>query len=296
MQVKMSRSKFIPVILLTAMLSGCGGNVVTFDDQQDSAPGVQPDLSSVPDAVPKVEPRSRYGNPASYEVRGKRYFVRDSADGYVQQGIASWYGTKFHGRRTSSGEPYDMFAMTAAHKSLPLPTYVEVTNLRNGRKVVLKVNDRGPFHQNRIIDLSFAAAKRLGITAKGTGLVEVRAINPNATAAPVPVVQAAAPVTSQPVVKATAQPSAPPIASTDLNTQVSMFLQVGAFISRGNAERLQSKLRNAAITDSAISQTSSAGNTVYRVRIGPIANVDDADKLSVKLSSLGLPDARVVID
>ena len=102
-----------------------------------------------------MEPKSRYGNPESYVVFGKRYYVKDSSKGYVETGIASWYGTKFHGRRTSSGETYDMYAMTAAHKTLPLPTYVEVTNLNNGRSIIVKVNDRGRFHEIRIIDLSY---------------------------------------------------------------------------------------------------------------------------------------------
>ena len=128
--------------------------------------------------MPKVESKSKYGNPKSYVVFGKRYYVKDSAKGYVEQGIASWYGTKFHGRRTSSGETYDMYAMTAAHKTLPLPTYARVTNLENGRSVMVKVNDRGPFHQNRIIDLSYSAATRLGIVKTGTGRVEVEAIDP----------------------------------------------------------------------------------------------------------------------
>ena len=152
-------------------------------DNKDGAPsGVMLKSTSevmlIPDAIPKVEPRSRYGNPQSYVVFGKRYAVLKSADGYRKRGIASWYGTKFHGKRTSSGEPYDMYAMTAAHKSLPLPSYVRVTNLKNKRSVVVKVNDRGPFHENRIIDLSYAAAIKLGISDGGTGVVQVTVIDP----------------------------------------------------------------------------------------------------------------------
>ena len=138
---------------------------------------------AMPDAVPAAEPRSRYGNPKTYEVMGERYFVLNSAEGYKEQGRASWYGTKFHGKRTSSGQPYDMYQMTAAHKTLPLPTYVRVTRKSNGRSVVVKVNDRGPFHTGRIIDLSYAAAARLDLLKEGSAEVEVEALAPGASAA-----------------------------------------------------------------------------------------------------------------
>jgi len=131
-----------------------------------------------PDAVPVEEPRSRYGNPESYEVRGVTYHVLETSEGYEAEGTASWYGEEFQGRRTSSGEPYDMYAMTAAHRTLPIPTYVEVTNLENGRTVVVRVNDRGPFHEGRIIDLSYAAAQKLGLVGPGTARVRVRALEP----------------------------------------------------------------------------------------------------------------------
>jgi rare lipoprotein A len=132
----------------------------------------------VPDAVPVEEPRSRYGNPDTYEVGGVTYYVLESSEGYVAEGLASWYGEEFQGRRTSSGEPYDMHAMTAAHRTLPIPTYVEVTNLESGRRAVVRVNDRGPFHEGRIIDLSYAAARKLGIVGPGTAHVRVRALEP----------------------------------------------------------------------------------------------------------------------
>lgn len=138
----------------------------------------QGDLDAIPDAVPVAEERSRYGNPSEYEVDGKTYHVMDSADGYEQEGIASWYGPDFQGKRTSSGEPYDMYLMTAAHRTLPIPTYLEVTNLDNGRTVVVRVNDRGPFHSDRILDLSYVAARKLGIVGPGTGRVRIRALVP----------------------------------------------------------------------------------------------------------------------
>ena len=161
-----------------ASRGGVSGGSDGFPDQ------VPPDIASIPDAVPVPEPRSRYGNPGQYDVLGKRYFVLGTADGYRERGHASWYGTKFHGRRTSSGEPYDMFAMTAAHKTLPLPSYVRVTHLGNGRSVVVKVNDRGPFHEGRIIDLSYAAATKLGLLKDGSAEVEVETLSPGALPPP----------------------------------------------------------------------------------------------------------------
>lgn len=278
----MKLTKIYILAFFCAGLSACGGSSYVFEEQ-DSAPDERRDLSNVPDAVPRDEPRSRYGNPNSYEVFGKRYHVMESSAGYVEKGISSWYGTKFHGRKTSSGERYDMYAMTAAHKSLPLPTYAQVTNLKNGRKVIVKVNDRGPFHENRIIDLSYSAAYRLGILGKGTGFVEVRAINPNQP---------------EPVTRVAARDEAPVRETEQSATEkaISMYLQVGAFVSRDNAERLHSKLLNAALGETLISQTQHNGNTVYRVRLGPILDVDIADQLVNKLAKLGIHSSRVVTD
>ena len=243
----------------------------------DGAPTRVPaDIEAIPDAVPRVEASSRYGNPSSYVVFAKRYEVMPSAVGHVERGIASWYGTKFHGRRTSSGEPYDMYAMTAAHKSLPLPTYVSVTNLENGRRVVLRVNDRGPFHDNRIIDLSYTAAVKLGIQRKGTGLVEVRAIDPRqppAVAAPVPAPTAAA----------------PPV-------PVRIYLQAGAFTARANAERLAATLEPLGDVPVTLSTTVSAGQVFHRVRLGPLANVDEADALAARVRDAGHDLPRVVLE
>lgn len=278
--VKLARKLILT--LCCAGLSACGGSSYIFDEQ-DSAPSERRDLSSIPDAVPRDEPRSRYGNPASYKVLGKRYHVMRDSEGYVEKGIASWYGTKFHGRRTSSGERYDMYAMTAAHKSLPLPTYVQVTNLKNGRRVIVKVNDRGPFHDNRIIDLSYSAAYRLGILGKGTGFVELRAIDPSEP---------------EPVTRVATREEAPaPEADEGVEDKaVNMYLQVGAFISRDNAERLRSRLLNVALGSPQISQVQHNGSTVYRVRFGPILDVEIADQLVNKLAALGIHNSRVVTD
>lgn len=147
--------------------------------RRDGPPDFYVDETKVPNAVPKKEPLAKYGNMNSYRVNGKRYYVMKSSKNYDAVGVASWYGTLFHNQRASSGERYDMLGMTAAHKTLPLPTYVEVTNLQNNRKIIVKVNDRGPFRNDRLIDLSYVAAKKLGMLGHGTATVEVKAIDPN---------------------------------------------------------------------------------------------------------------------
>ena len=266
------RCRFAAALLLGALIAGCSSQGPI--DTGDKAPLNPKDLSGVTNAVPRVEPRSRYGNPESYVVFGKRYYTKSSSAGYSERGIASWYGTKFHGRRTSSGEPYDIYKMTAAHKTLPLPTYAKVTNLRNGRTIIVKINDRGPFHANRIIDLSYAAAAKLGIMEYGTGLVEVEAIDPSK---PSP---QQAPVTRQ---ASAAEPA-------------TLFLQVGAFSSRDNARRLEQRLQSSGLGEIHIQEASNTSGPLYRVRIGPLATVDDADRVSNSLVSLGISDTRVIID
>ncbi len=144
----------------------------------DGPPESEFDVTHIPNATPRIEPLSRYGNPNKYEVFGKHYYTLPHSDGYSAEGTASWYGRKFHGQRTSSGEKFDMYGMTAAHRSLPLPTYAKIENLHNGKEVIVKINDRGPFVKNRLIDLSYAAAKKLGIHSSGTGKVRITAIDP----------------------------------------------------------------------------------------------------------------------
>lgn len=256
------------------LLISCGG--VT---EKDSAPDRVPDVSQIPDAVPKAEPRSKYGNPSQYEVFGKNYYTMNSAEGYQKKGIASWYGTKFHGRRTSSGEVYDMYAMTAAHKTLPLPTYVEVTNLENGRTVVVKVNDRGPFHDNRLIDLSYSAATKLGIVDKGTGMVEVRAITPGKL--------------QKTATRPPSEAVTPPGKSVG---SAAMFLQVGAFSSRHRAEQVKSRLQQDIADTVFIEPLPQQQGTLYRVRVGPLASVSDGDRLAARLAGLGFRDSHIVID
>ena len=235
--------------------------------------------SAITDAVPKAEPRSKYGNPESYVVAGKRYRVMNDNREFSEEGIASWYGKKFHGRRTSSGETYNMYAMTAAHKTLLLPAYVEVTNLENGGRAIVRVNDRGPFHENRIIDLSYAAAQKLGIAEKGTALVRIRVVEPGDS----PVNNAADQATSV---------SAAPV--KDLAK--AFYIQVGAFSQLDNAKRLLSKLAVFKNPPAKISPVVIDNKSMYRIRIGPLVEVSDADKIVSHLHRLGESDYRIVAD
>jgi len=249
--------------------------------RHDSAPRTKIDAHRIPNAVPHPEPLSQYGNPDSYVVHGKRYHILESAAGYRKRGIASWYGRKFHGHRTSNGDTYDMFAMTAAHKTLPLPTYVKVTNLQNDRQVIVRVNDRGPFHANRIIDLSYAAATKLGITATGTGLVEVEAIDPKAYQKRR---QKQRPYALQAFEKQPQKHTAP-----------KMYLQLGAFSNRANAVQLQQRVTHLYQSVS-IDTLNQAKSPLYRVRIGPITNTDEADHLVTELRQQGFSAPQIVID
>ena len=252
----------------------------------DGGPAIPPDISALPEPVPRAEPRARYGNKSPYSVLGKRYYVLDSAEGYVERGIASWYGTKFHGRATSSFEPYDMYQFTAAHKTLPLPTYAEVTNLDNGRKVIVRVNDRGPFHEGRIIDLSYAAAIKLGIHVRGTGRVEVRTITPDGhhrRVADLPSGQSSHPRQGESPVRQVAE-----VAAADR-----VSVQVGSFREHDNARRLRQRLRDAEISDVDIDATRVDGGRIYRVRVQRVAG-RDLQALLNRLAALGLYGARVV--
>jgi rare lipoprotein A len=272
--------KILPRILfvssIIASLSGCTSS--RYSIANDGAPDQDIDISQVANATPRNEPHSRYGNPAKYTVRGKTYYVLKSAEGFTQKGIASWYGKKFHGHRTSSGEPFNMYAMTAAHKNLPLPTYVEVRNVDNNRTIIVRVNDRGPFHSGRIIDLSYAAAKKLRITATGTGNVEIKALTP-------------ADLNSKHTAKT-------PKLSNNVNTipeGARLYLQLGAFNSKQNAHLLENKLQNR-YQELIISTSFNNERGVYRVRIGPLQSVADADRLAQNLNNDGYPHSHVVID
>jgi rare lipoprotein A len=262
-------SRTAGVLVAAALLAvGCAGAPKRPPPPREAAPPAPPapaasarptdsELLALPDAVPAPEPRAHLGNPPFYEVFGQRYTVLDSSRGYLERGVASWYGPDFHGVHTSTGEPYDMYSMTAAHKTLPLPAYARVTNLRNGRAVVVRVNDRGPFKANRIIDLSYAAALKLDMVRDGTTLVEVRALEPDG---PSP-------------------PAAPPS---------ELYAQAGAFAVADNAERLRDRLAAAGIGAVFLRSDASAGRTLYRVRIGPIESVAAYDALVARLHALGV--------
>ncbi|MGH8175918.1 MAG: septal ring lytic transglycosylase RlpA family protein [Steroidobacter sp.] len=237
------------------------------------APIPPPDAPTVPDPTPRVEPRSARGNPPFYEVFGKRYFVLASADGYLERGVASWYGPGFHAGRTSNGERYDMYAMTAAHKTLPLPSYVQVTNLKNGRSVVVRVNDRGPFKDGRIIDLSQTAASKLDMLRDGTTFVEVRAL-----------ASGQVPATPTTTAASVAQSGSP------------IFVQAGAFSTEANASRLLAQLRSQGVAKTFVRQDELSGKPLFRVRIGPIPNVHEFDRIITRLKSLGVADARLAAD
>jgi rare lipoprotein A len=264
-----------------------------------------PPPDSVPDMVPRNEPRSRNGNPPFYDVMGKRYFVLSSSVGYVERGVASWYGPGFHKVRTSTGEPYDMYGMTAAHKTLPLPAYVRVTNLQNGRSIVVRVNDRGPFVGNRIIDLSYTAASKLDMLRNGTAMVEVRTLEP---AAP-PAAPTAAPLIATPITAADAPPPSPadaaqsPEAASDVSGAVStvpvpraLFIQAGAFSDPNNAERLMQKLRGGGYGKVFVRDDDIAGRRMYRVRIGPVPSVAEFDRIVAALERAGINDAHLALD
>ncbi|MDZ7662029.1 septal ring lytic transglycosylase RlpA family protein [Thiohalophilus sp.] len=295
------KSAFALIVTATCLLAGCaGGSGSRYAMQHDSAPDDDFNASRIPDAVPRVEPRSRYGNPDSYVVRGKRYYVKTSSQGYVERGLASWYGKKFHGHRTSSGETYDMYAMTAAHKTLPLPTYAEVTNLDNGKKIIVKINDRGPFHAQRIIDLSYAAARKLEMTGKGTAPVQVRALDPRRPAQPTRVKSEAGSSryiaarmgrlpaeTNNNAQPATAQPAG------DENDTI--FIQVGAFSSRDNAEQLRTRLTQH-FDDFDVAAAFHDDTRLYRVRIGPLDSREQANQLVERIVRSGLGIPRIVTD
>lgn len=256
-------------------LAGCSVSPV----DKDGGPSRPPvDVSRIPDAVPKAEPRTRAGNPPSYVIRGKRYHVLQSSAGFSQRGVASWYGNKFHGRKTSNGERYDMYAMTAAHKTLPIPSYVEVTNLANGRRIVVRVNDRGPFVRGRIIDLSYTAAAKLDILAAGTAPVRIRTVGPGDLAVAAPVIPSKATVTA--TVTATIQ------------TAGSITIQAGAFGVLANAERLRDRLIAAALGRVRIDRS----RRLYHVRIGPLAAGVAADLVVRYLAALGIAEPVFIVD
>ena len=222
-----------------------------------------------------VTKRSGPGNPSSYVVFGKRYYVLESSEGFVQRGIASWYGTKFHGRKTSNGEIYDMYAMTAAHKTLPIPVFVHVKNLDNGRSMVVRVNDRGPFIDGRIIDLSYAAAIKLGVDGPGTANVQISVVGSDQSK-PTNVVRTI-PLTDQPA------------------KDVPLFVQMGSFSSQINANNLMQELISVNESSAQISQRQTENGIFFRVRVGPLYDIDEANAVLRRLKNKGFQTAHIVV-
>jgi rare lipoprotein A len=279
------------------VLAGCSiaGRKSAPTPTPEIVPPPPANVDSTPDAIPRREPRSAHGNPPFYKVLGRRYVVLATADGYLERGVASWYGPTFHGESTSNGEKYDMYGMTAAHKTLPLPTYARVTNLKNGRSIVVRINDRGPFVANRLIDLSYTAAAKLDMLKEGTTLVEVKSL------------------TVQEPDELTRSAEAPP---------PSLYVQAGAFADQRNAERVLERLHAGGLPsafifappdgappsaqasacspsgqgDSRESPVRACAHPLYRVRLGPISSVPEFDQLAAKLKALGFPDARLAMD
>ncbi len=291
----MKRSCLAPVALMFAVLAaGCASTGEPASEQKeglpilaapdavpdskprpggyykDDGPGDNPpaDLASLPDAVPKSEPLHRYAN-RPYTVFGVGYTPVSSVQGYKERGIASWYGKKFHGQKTSSGEVYDMYGMTGAHKTLPIPSYARVTNLSNGSSVVVRINDRGPFHAQRIIDLSYAAAFKLGFVSTGSARVEVEGILAGDSAA---------------TVAAEAPNSAPAAAGASAPAPANVYLQVGAFSSRRNAEDLRSRVARQLAWLSDAVQVLSIGN-LWRLHVGPYASGEAARAIAERIEA-----------
>ncbi|QOR40909.1 septal ring lytic transglycosylase RlpA family protein [Billgrantia diversa] len=318
------------VLIVTTLVAGCAGSGSNVPAQRDGAaqgpaatstggeryamsgdayPQDPPDVSQIPNAVPRVEAPSRGGNRPVYEVWGKTYRVLSDARGYAQQGTASWYGEKFHGYATSNGEIYDMYKMSAAHRSLPLPTYARVTSLDNGRSVIVRVNDRGPFHSEREIDLSYAAAARLDILDRGTGRVKVEAIDPavwlaengggNANRTTATAVQTAAAstpragVTQADDAAATAGTTAGNAARSgtgEPGRDAPIYLQIAALGSAENAQALKTRLEHELSHPVRVAD----GTGMYRVQVGPLAHAGQVEPVRDELRRAGFDQAFIV--
>ena len=229
-----------------------------YGQAQDTAPLRAIGPQDVVDAQPRPDPILAAGNKSPYKVNGVSYRVMTDYSGYREQGIASWYGAKFDGHETSNGEIFDVYQASAAHKTLPIPSYARVTNLENGRSVVVRVNDRGPFHPDRLIDLSYAAAVKLGFMGQGTAPVEVAVIA---------------------------------VAGVDDRRDNPLggyrYLQIGAFGAQGSAERLKGELQALLSEPVFVSPVDSGGSLLYRVRVGPVDDVDTLRALQRRLRERG---------
>lgn len=318
--MKLSRCLISHTVLGCAalLLSGCSsatsGSYEPFDpvdpiEKVDGPPTQKPkiNMAAIPNAKPRPLPYSRYGNPKSYQALGKTYHVLATGNGYDKKGIASWYGMKFHGKLTSTREPYNMYAMTAAMKTIPIPSFAQVTNLENGKQVIVKVNDRGPFKERRIIDLSYAAAWKLGMLKKGTAPVEVKIINPQQwqkarsaipekpwTASPASSIAAPIVVAASTPAKNLAPDSIAHKATNSL-PQPQIFVQVAAFNDKQNANRTLQKVRAVINQPSEVQANRNPSHPVFRVQVGPLATVALSDSISEQLEQAGFTHTMTVV-
>jgi rare lipoprotein A len=247
-----------------------------YSQDKDSGPSGDVDLSHIPDAVPRREVRTQAGNKNPYTVLGKTYHLIEDEASYKERGYASWYGNKFNGHNTSNGEIYDMYAMSGAHKTLPIPSYVRVTNVQNGRSVVVRINDRGPFHSGRIIDLSYAAAQRIGINKVGTGLVDV---------------EIALPGDAPPIPRRAEGNKAPLEAALPAGT----FLQIGAFSNSDSAKQYAASIGSKLSYPVAIHSVLQP-KAIYRVRLGPFTNAKNLQDARDQLARINIFQAHVVYE
>jgi rare lipoprotein A len=302
-------------VLNSLLLCGCMVLLVACASKPGKEQG-DPAVADLSGVQPIFEPPSRYGNPETYTVFGKNYRVRTTSAGHRERGIASWYGKDFHGKRTSSGTPYDMYAISAAHKTLPIPTYVRVTRLDNGSSLVVRVDDRGPFVEGRVIDLSYGAARKLGMVEQGTAPVEVIALQPYqylarhegprddatmlaeaASTRPSAAPQPAAPLPTVRVsTSATSVPRELVAVGPDLAATVvgNAYLQVGAFSDRQRAEQLRGLLSGTLRHD--VHLASSGTTAMHRVRIGPLSDPAEVDRARLELAELGIRQTYLVHD
>lgn len=266
------------VVLTTLILNGC-----MHVHRKDGPPDYYVDETKIPNATPKVEPLSRIGNKPFYTVFGTRYYVMQSSRGYEERGIASWYGTQFHTHHTSNGEKYNMLSMTAAHKTLPLPTYVQVTNLKNNKQIIVKVNDRGPFESNRLIDLSYVGAKKLGMLGHGTAYVDVKAIDPQEWIMAQNLANHQRTVVVTHTVTRTENHYAK---SRNVYTRMQMayYLQVGLFKQKNHAETMRRQVMGMVSSPVTVKNN----RHVYRVQIGPFRDVASVQRVSKHLQAVGV--------
>jgi len=272
--------KLITPLACAFFLTGCNPFVT---NSQDGAPTYYKNINNIPNPIVRPLKKSKYGNPSSYVVNGKRYFVLPSAKGYHQTGIASWYGTKFHGKLTSTRETYNVYAMTAASPILPLPCFVRVTNLTNHRSIIVKVNDRGPFEDDRIIDLSYAAAAKLDMLKHGTAPVKVVALTPNTYHQ-----QRHAIASPRYLVNHWKQKQIEKKENVFAQPKSGLFLQIGAYSQQQNAAAIRIKIKRFVQYPVVVQKANIHNKPIYLVKIGPLKNQQQVSDVEHNLGSVHL--------